>query len=812
MPTGRPDHTGSVVIQGTVSVQGTVSISGPVTVQGEVLITNSQINIATLGADNIIIDLLKEDAWQERRATISNDDGVSTTHTNAQWWAKVFSRGCRGFIHKILFRLKNTYMATSSKTDTTDTDFDAGSFYQTERIGTGAAASVKLAASTPGANFGNTSIGSTNYPTENYGDTTIETAAAWGRNYVFADQKITITYPTTFVKAYYYSGVAQDVRIGLYSDSAGSPSTKLAETALEACTAGAWHEFTLSTPYYLSPGTYWIAFIFSADNTLGNVYKKDVGEDKYMAKTYDGTLPTTFTVSGTQVRTCSVYIKTVRIMGYIKATKAVLSTSGNVQGLKFYAHASGCEVRVAIYDNASPKALKWQGIISATQTGWNDIPISAGSPTSLYLAAGTYWVCWQVNTTAAVPSYTAGSAGDGWYLAYTYGSYPSTITGETSSSEKWSEYGYIVGAYYTTGTFTSAVIDTASATPDFTTMLGNCTVPTNTTIKYQFKAGSTLSELNAAAFEGPTGPSDYFTVNTSQDIPSKWDNKRYCQYKFYFETTDTSVTPSLDDITVNWQSLVPLTMTVYVKPFLTSGPIFSLTSEVPGGQDGWHEVEVNRYWSYDSCVIIIYCSNANLRIYYDNDEPYDSHQFIDPVNYWASYDGRIHIRIQMSSLTVGDVPVSGIINNVQIPNVSNMVAPTGDWEVASGGTKEWLDVYGMGTLQWLVLRMYSNQTSNQSPAYTKLHVYVDDTDIFGNKKIYDFEYVSPAPTQTGTAGTLNISSLPWGWWHINPTAADDSVFFIAYPIQFLKRLRIVVENTAAFPITYVFACSYQLVS
>jgi hypothetical protein len=107
--------------------------------------------------------------------------------------------------------------------------------------------------------------------------------------------------------------------------------------------------------------------------------------------------------------------------------------------------------------------------------------------------------------------------------------------------------------------------------------------------------------------------------------------------------------------------------------------------------------------------------------------------------------------------------------------------------------------------------MYSNQSSNQSPAYTKLHVYVDGTDVFDNKDVYDFEYATPAPTQTGTAGTLNVSNLPWGWWHINPTAADDSVFFIAYPIQFLKRLRIVVENTAAFAITYVFACSYNLV-
>jgi hypothetical protein len=43
----------------------------------------------------------------------------------------------------------------------------------------------------------------------------------------------------------------------------------------------------------------------------GNVYAKAGGTDKYMAHTYDGTLPAIYAVTGTQAYTYSVYATAV---------------------------------------------------------------------------------------------------------------------------------------------------------------------------------------------------------------------------------------------------------------------------------------------------------------------------------------------------------------------------------------------------------------------------------------------------------------------------------------------------------------------
>ena len=136
-----------------------------------------------------------------------------------------------------------------------------------------------------------------------YGDTVREAARNFGANYIYTNS-FTTSIPMTVIAISYYSGIRQNVRVGIYSGSSGSPRGKLAETSLDSCDAGAWHSFTIS--YSLPVGTYWLAFTFSGSGS-GNVYAKAGGTDKYMAHTYDGTLPATYIVTGTQAYTYSVY-------------------------------------------------------------------------------------------------------------------------------------------------------------------------------------------------------------------------------------------------------------------------------------------------------------------------------------------------------------------------------------------------------------------------------------------------------------------------------------------------------------------------
>ena len=120
----------------------------------------------------------------------------------------------------------------------------------------------------------------------------------------------------------------------------------------------------------------------------------------------------------------------------IKATRVVLGETACVNDVRLYSHAASGNARLAIYDNASPKHLLWDSGSTANTAAsdWLTIPVGTAS---LTLAPGTYWLAWQVDTTADVPGYSAGSAGDGFTLDQTYGTFPSSLSGETSTSERW---------------------------------------------------------------------------------------------------------------------------------------------------------------------------------------------------------------------------------------------------------------------------------------------------------------------------------------------------------------------------------------
>jgi hypothetical protein len=126
--------------------------------------------------------------------------------------------------------------------------------------------------------------------------------------------------------------------------------------------------------------------------------------------------------------------------GALKATKLVLASGGPLQDVAFYSHIATGNVRLAIYDDASPKNRLWQSGPVANTGGWLTVPISAGAPASLSIGAGTYWLAWQTDSTSDVPSYTAGSAGDGFFVEQPFGSAPATLASVTSTSERWSMY------------------------------------------------------------------------------------------------------------------------------------------------------------------------------------------------------------------------------------------------------------------------------------------------------------------------------------------------------------------------------------
>ncbi len=133
--------------------------------------------------------------------------------------------------------------------------------------------------------------------------------------------------------------------------------------------------------------------------------------------------------------------------GFVKGTRLVLPEEGEVESLSFASHQAEGNVRLALYDTSADPTLLWQSDVAEnTATGdWLTIPVENGTPSALVLPADEYWLAWQIDTAANVPSYTAGGANEGLLLPHAWGDFPplletGTPTKPTFTNDRWSAY------------------------------------------------------------------------------------------------------------------------------------------------------------------------------------------------------------------------------------------------------------------------------------------------------------------------------------------------------------------------------------
>ena len=333
------------------------------------------------------------------------------------------------------------------------------------------------------ATFGITTVGSTNYLQTTVGTTATDTQNSAG-NYFVADP-FTVTAPLTAKTIFTYGSVAGTVSITIYNDNSGSPGTKLFTEVAYTSTANGWS--TISIPNtYLAAGSYWVVYNMNSSSASANyITKKTVSG--FVRKDIQATYGTAFPASGSTWSSLNsgfascIYFVGVPVEGYAKAIKATLPAAGGITAMGFYSHATG-DYRLAIYSDSSGPAVKqWEsGDTTAAAGAWNTVNISAGTPTTLSLSAGTYWLAWQWNSANSGPSYAAGTSGNGNYVARTYGSFPAPWSGGTSSSEAWSIYA-IYTAPSSTALSSSPNPSTAGQSVTFTaTVTGTGGTPTGT--------------------------------------------------------------------------------------------------------------------------------------------------------------------------------------------------------------------------------------------------------------------------------------------------------------------------------------------
>lgn len=126
------------------------------------------------------------------------------------------------------------------------------------------------------------------------------------------------------------------------------------------------------------------------------------------------------------------------------------------------------------------------------------------------------------------------------------------------------------------GTYTSNPHDTGTKS-DFKTLSWNSNIPTNTTLKFQARAGDNESDLVNRTFVGPDGAETSFYASSPTEIWSGHDGERWIQYKAYLNISVIKYSPSLKDITIAYNCLPTVTVASPIDNAIltTNNPTFN---------------------------------------------------------------------------------------------------------------------------------------------------------------------------------------------------------------------------------------------
>jgi hypothetical protein len=164
--------------------------------------------------------------------------------------------------------------------------------------------------------------------------------------------------------------------------------------------------------------------------------------------------------------------------------------------------------------------------------------------------------------------------------------------------------------------------------------------------------------------------------------------------------------------------------TIYLSPMPGMGAVASFTLTVPAGAGSdWRSVTVGRFWNYDSLFVwLIADSPSYPRLGYDAGAPYDEYYSGDGAS-WSFATARLWIQISYSGLTVGDLPVSGTVNTVEVPGIASFLQGS-LVNVPSNTETSMLTFYGSGTVLEIRVLIGANTPPSASVSYA-IRVYVD---------------------------------------------------------------------------------------
>jgi len=205
--------------------------------------------------------------------------------------------------------------------------------------------------------------------------------------------------------------------------------------------------------------------------------------------------------------------------------------------------------------------------------------------------------------------------------------------------------------------------------------------------------------------------------------------------------------------------------------------LFNVTV-TPGAGWAWVSVAVREMWNYDSLFLIVRTADIDVSYAYDLNEPYDYHRSNNLGVSWLPVDGRLFIRVEYTAETPGDVPVSGVVNVISIPNEASRGA-TATNAVPLNVETELIEWLRPGSCSFIEFRVHAAASSEQ----TALRVYCDEALIWEHDPLW-------LDSNGFTTATPTVSL---------PTYLVDGVcvILIHHRFEFKRQLRITCINTVA---------------
>lgn len=198
------------------------------------------------------------------------------------------------------------------------------------------------------------------------------------------------------------------------------------------------------------------------------------------------------------------------------------------------------------------------------------------------------------------------------------------------------------------------------------------------------------------------------------------------------------------------------TLTLAFSPQQGMGEIGTVVITPTSSWD-WTGGFLTQFWNYDSMFVWVKACSADVSFGYDEVLPSDGWSSSDSGVTWTNEVRRYFIRALGYGLTVGDVPVSGTVNNIPIPNASSVVAP-GTFEVPTSTVTEVVNAEGVGKLLFLYVRFHFEEVAPT----TLIEITVDG----GTPHIFDYWanlYQEPPVkvAQAGDTATWFLITLPY---------------------------------------------------